>query len=119
MIEQTIRVDGRQPWTGTGILVSQGQVVTYRAEGGIQMSDNAEDRATPAGAISGRTARNAPRPDQKAGGLLLRVGGGPVVFLGSNGSTTIQNSGELQLGVNDDHFPDNSGEYYVTLSIRR
>lgn len=49
----------------------------------------------------------------------MRVGNGPVTVLGNTGAAAIQGSGELMLGVNDDHFPDNSGEYDVTLSVRR
>jgi hypothetical protein len=99
--------------------VDVGDVVTYRAQGNIQLSTGGDDRATPAGSLSGRNARNSPRPDQKAGGLLIRVGNASVGFLGDSGSFTAQNSGEVFLGVNDDHFEDNSGEYRVMLSIRQ
>ena len=116
-VENTIVVDSREAWTDTGIHLNAGDVVTYRSAGTIQMSTDANDRATAAGAFSGRTARNAPRPDQKAGGLLLRVGNGPVAFVGENGSFTAQQSGRVYLGVNDDHLPDNTGEYRVLLSI--
>jgi Ca2+-binding EF-hand superfamily protein len=116
---RTIRIDAQQPWVNTGIYVTAGDVVTYQAEGDIQMSTNVQDRATPAGSITGRTANNAPRPDQKAGGLLARVGGSAIAFLGANGSFVAQNSGELLLGINDDHFPDNSGEYRVLLSVQQ
>jgi Ca2+-binding EF-hand superfamily protein len=116
---RAIRVDARQPWTNTGIHVNAGDVVTYRARGNMQLSTNPEDRATPAGSLAGRAANNSPRPDQKAGGLLIRIGNGPVGFLGTNGSFTAQNSGEILLGVNDDHFEDNSGGYQVALQTRR
>ena len=66
--------------------------------------------------ISGRTASNAPRPDRRAGALLFRVGDGPVGEFGEQGSFTSPTSGELYLGVNDDHFPDNAGGYQVVLS---
>jgi Ca2+-binding EF-hand superfamily protein len=118
-IEDVIRIDSRQPWTSTGIYVNAGDVLTYRAAGMIQMSTNAEDRATPAGALSGRTARNSPRPDQRAGALLFRVGNTGVGVLGENGSFTAPASGELSFGVNDDHFPDNAGEYQVVLTRPR
>ena len=116
-IEKAIVVDPRQPWTHTGIYVNVGDVVTYRATGTIELSLGATDRATPAGALSGRTASNSPRPDQKAGRLLLRVGNGPVSVMGESGSFTVSQSGQLSLGVNDDHFADNSGEYRVWLAI--
>ncbi len=115
----TVRVDARQPWTNTGVYVNAGDVVNVSAQGDIQMSQNPDDRANPAGSVTGRNARNSPRPDQRAGGLLVRVGNGPVGFLGASGLFTAERSGELQLGVNDDHFQDNNGEYQVSLSIRR
>ena len=118
-VEDAIYIDARKPWTPTGIHVNAGDVVTYRARGNMQLSTNTNDRATPAGSVTGRAANNAPRPDQKAGGLLIRIGNGSVGFLGTNGSFTAQSSGEIQLGVNDDHFEDNSGQYQVALSIRR
>lgn len=114
-----VGVDGRTPWTSTGIYLNAGDIVTYDAQGTIQMSTDSQDRATPAGAISGRTARNAPRPDLKAGVLLFRIGGTLLGVAGNSGSFTAPHSGELQLGVNDDHFPDNSGDYVVNLSVRQ
>jgi hypothetical protein len=116
-VEHTMTIDSRQAWTDTGIHVNAGDRVTYRATGTIQMSTDANDRATAAGSLSGRTARNSPRPDQKAGGLLLRVGNSPIVFLGESGMFTAQNSGRLSLGVNDDHLADNTGEYRVWVSV--
>ena len=116
MVEDTLRVDSRQPWTNTGVYVRAGDVIAYRATGMITMSSNDTDRATPAGALGGRNARNSPRPDQRAGALLFRVGNSPVGVLGENGSFTAPASGELYFGVNDDHFADNNGEYQVTLS---
>ena len=116
---RTILIDAQQAWVNTGIYVTAGDVINYQADGDIQMSTNVQDRATPAGSVTGRTANNAPRPDQKAGGLLARVGGSGVAYLGANGSFVAQNSGELMLGINDDHFPDNSGEYRVSLTIQQ
>jgi Ca2+-binding EF-hand superfamily protein len=118
-VQDMIRVDARQQWTSTGIHVNAGDMVTYRARGNTQLSTNPDDRATPAGSVTGRAANNAPRPDQKAGGLLIRIGNGSIGFLGTNGSFTAQNSGEILLGVNDDHFDDNSGGYQVALQVRR
>jgi Ca2+-binding EF-hand superfamily protein len=119
VVREAIRVDARNAWTNTGIYVNAGDVITFRSTGIIQMSTDTNDRATPAGSVTGRNADRSPRPDQRAGGLLLRVGTGSIAFLGDSGTFTAQNSGELFLGVNDDHLDDNSGEYRVALSIRR
>ena len=117
-VEDSVVVDAREPWTPTSIYVNAGDLVSYRAEGTIQMTTGADDRATPAGALSGRNATNAPRPDLKAGTLLVRVGNGPVEAFGANGTFTARQSGRVYLGVNDDHFPDNSGGYRAWLSVR-
>jgi hypothetical protein len=110
-------VDPRQEWTETGIFVSAGDVVTFRAQGTIQMTTGADDRATPAGSLTGRTASNSPRPDLKAGMLLVRIGDA-IEAAGASGTFRARNGGRLHLGVNDDHFADNGGEYRVMLSIR-
>jgi EF-hand domain pair/EF hand len=118
-VQESVIVDARQPWTDTGLHVNAGDVVRVRAQGTIQMSTDPNDRATPAGALSGRNASNSPRPDQSAGGLLVRIDNGGVEFVGANGSFRAQNNGRLYFGVNDDHFPDNGGEYRVWVSIDR
>ena len=116
-VEHAVVIDPRQPWTHTGIYVNAGDVVTYRATGTITLSIGGDDRATPAGSLSGRTAQNSPRPDQKAGSLLLRVGTGAVALVGESGSFTARQSGQLSFGVNDDHFADNGGEFRVSISV--
>ena len=117
VVEDTLVIDPRQAWTDTNLYVNAGDVVTVRAEGVIQMVTGGDDRATPAGSISGRTASGSPRPDQKAGILLGRIGNSPVVVVGAGGTITAQNSGRIQFGVNDDHFADNSGQYRVFVRI--
>jgi Ca2+-binding EF-hand superfamily protein len=116
--EETVIVDARQPWTDAGIYVNAGDVVSFRADGTITMMTGTEDRATPAGSVTGRTARNSPRPDQRAGTLLVRIGDSDIEAVGANGTFTARSSGRLYFGINDDHFPDNSGEYRVMASVR-
>lgn len=115
-VEETVIVDAQQLWVDTGADVNAGDLVTYRAEGTIQMTTGADDRATPSGSLSGRTASNAPRPDLKAGTLLVRVGNA-IQAAGASGSFRARNSGRVYFGVNDDHVLDNSGEYRVFLSV--
>jgi hypothetical protein len=57
--EQVV-VDGRQRWVDTGLWVEAGDSITFDAQGTVQLSGNANDIATPAGAESGRRAGNAP-----------------------------------------------------------
>jgi Ca2+-binding EF-hand superfamily protein len=119
-IQDTVIVNPRQAWTDSGTYVNAGDVVTFRADGTIQMVSGGDDRATPAGSLSGRRAANSPRPDQPAGALLVRVGNGNVEALGPSNTFTARTNGRIYFGVNDDHFDDNSGEYrvYVTVDAR-
>ena len=43
---------------------------------------------------------------------------GPI-FMGDNGRVNVVTNGRLYLSVNDDYLDDNTGEYQVTLSVRR
>jgi Ca2+-binding EF-hand superfamily protein len=116
-VEEVIIVDSRQEWTDTGLFVRPGDIVTFRAQGTIQMTTGADDRATPAGSLTGRTAPNSPRPELGAGTLLVRIGNGGVAAAGASGTLRARDSGRLYLGVNDDHVADNNGEYRVQISI--
>ena len=91
---------------------------TFRADGSSQLRTGTNDPATPAGSLTGRNANNSPRPDRPAGALLVRVGN-TIEAVGANGTFNARTSGRLYLGVNDDHFPDNSGEYRVFVSVSR
>lgn len=115
----TVTVNSQQRWTDTGVNVRAGDVITFQASGQIQMSDNANDVASPTGAISGRTAPDAPVLGQKAGGLLAMIGGNSPMFVGDRASITAPVSGRLYLGVNDDHLPDNRGSFTVNVGVQR
>jgi hypothetical protein len=113
---QTVRVNAQQRWVDTGIIVRAGEVITFEARGQIQMSDNAQDIAIPAGARSGRMAPDAPITGVLAGALIARIGDYAPVAIGNQTTVTAPVSGRLLLGVNDDHLADNSGEFVVTVS---
>src|SRR5688500_16539207 len=72
----------------------------------------------PAGSTRGRTAPDAPVLGQKAGGLLARIGWSGPTFIGGRGTWTAPVTGRLYLGVNDDHLPDNRGEFAVTVGVQ-
>jgi Ca2+-binding EF-hand superfamily protein len=114
-----VRVDPREPWTPSGFYVRAGELVRWEAEGTIRMSSDNSDTATPAGSTSGRRASNAPIREALAGGLLMKLGDSVVRFVGPTGSFRASTAGELFLGVNDDHLPDNSGEYRVRVTVTR
>jgi hypothetical protein len=110
-----IEVPAYQAWTRTGLQVRRGQLLQIAARGEIQLSNDDQDSASPGGAHSGRGASGAPLRDHPAGALVGRVGG--TVFLVGDGARAVRMpaDGELLLGVNDDHMPDNRGSYTVTV----
>jgi len=115
---RTIQVNSQVRWTDTGLNVRAGDVVTFQASGQIRMSDDQGDTANPAGSTRGRTAPDAPILGQSAGALIARIGGYSPMFIGNRTSVTVPVSGRLYLSVNDDHLPDNAGEYTVTVGIQ-
>jgi hypothetical protein len=115
---QTVRVDAAQPWTRTGLYVRAGDTITFDAEGTVRLSRNPDDTTGPAGSRSGRRAAEAPIRDAAAGSLIARIGdSGPILVGNQRTIARAPVSGELYLGVNDDHLLDNSGEYRVTVTI--
>lgn len=115
---QTVRVNAQQRWTDAGIDVRAGDVITFDSRGSIVMSDNAADSAGPAGSVNGRRAPDAPILNQLAGGLLARIGTYGPIWVGDRRTLTAPVSGRLYLGVNDDHLPDNRGEFTVIVGVQ-
>ena len=117
---QTVRVNSQLRWNDTGLTVRAGDVITFNAQGQIQMSDNASDTATPAGATSGRKAPDAPILNQVAGALIARIGDySSPLFIGNRTTITAPVAGRLYLSVNDDHLGDNRGEFSVAVAVQR
>jgi len=117
--EIDVLLPANQRWFDTGIDVRAGDVIDFRATGTIRMSNNGNDSANPSGAWTGRHADNAPFRDRPAGALIGRVGSGGPMFMGESGRVDVSTTGRLYLSVNDDFLDDNTGEYRVTLSVRR
>jgi hypothetical protein len=116
---QTVRVNSQLRWVDTGINVVAGDVITFESSGQIQLSDNAQDIAGVAGALSRRMAPDAPISGAFAGALIGRIGPYSPVAIGDQARITAPVSGRLYLGVNDDHLPDNRGEFVVQVGVQR
>ena len=113
-----VRVPATSSWVATGITVRKGDVVLFTTTGEVQLSDNAADRAQPAG--TNRMARFAPLPTVNAGALIGRVGGNGQPFgIGDQASVPMPDDGMLYLAVNDDERGDNAGEFIVVATRRR
>lgn len=115
---RTVQVSARERWTPTGIIVRQGDMVQFSSSGEVQIGPNQDDRSTVNG-IAGRQPIRGTLPETLVGALLGRVGNGRPFGLGGQASVPMPNSGELFLGVNDDEFENNSGEFTVTVTAPR
>jgi hypothetical protein len=113
---QLVRVSAQKDWTDTGIIVRAGDVLTIDARGTISMGLSSEDTATPAGSTTGRRADNAP-VNAPAGALIARIGTSTPFLIGARRSIPVPANGRLYLGVNDDHMPDNTGEFQVSVAV--
>ena len=109
-------VKATERWTNAGVYVRKGDLVRIDSAGTVQLSVDAADTSSPGGAGSGRRAPSAPMPDRPAGGLIARIGNGPPLFLGADASFRANATGQLYLGVNDDHVADNRGEFRVKVA---
>ncbi len=111
-----ITVQANQPWTSTGINVKKGQRITLATTGEVQLSDDTNDIANADGAKNGRTAANAPLKGAPAGALIGKIGPNGAPFGVGNQTTIVAPaSGILYLGINDDGFGDNRGNYQVVV----
>lgn len=115
---ETVRVNAQQRWTDAVLTVRAGDTITFDANGTITMSGDNNDTASPAGSSRGRTAPDAPVLNQLAGGLIMRIDSYGPIFIGNRRTITAPVSGRVYLGVNDDHLPDNQGEFVVTIGVR-
>jgi hypothetical protein len=116
---ELVRVEAAQQWNSTGIYVRAGDMVRFDADGTVQLTPGpTDDTATPAGSTVGRAAPGAAMSQQGAAGALIgRIGNSGPFFIGNSRTVRAPQSGELFLGVNDDHWMDNSGEYRVNVTI--
>ena len=115
-----ITIPATQCWTNTARSVRRGQRVTFGGSGEIQLSTDPKDIAGVAGSRTGRTSPNAPIPGVLAGALIGRVGNGQPFGIGDQRiAIPMPASGQLWLGINDDHCGDNRGQFKVELSFQR
>ena len=114
-----ITVLANQQWTDSGISVVRGMRLQFSGSGDINL---AAGMSSGVGGSPAATSANVryPVPNAPAGALIGRVGNGAPFAIGANtGPIAMPANGRLMLGVNDDHFPDNSGQYSVTVSLVR
>jgi len=113
---RTVVVPSNVEWTNTGFNVTRGQYLRFEPSGEIRLSTNGDDMARAAGALNARRADKATIPTIPVGALIGRIGNGEPFSIGdTTNAFDMPASGRLFLGVNDDHYPDNSGNYVVKV----
>ena len=109
-------VPGTLPWVDTGILVNTGDRVTFHATGRVGLVQG-EPQVGPEGK-TGALSDKYPLPAMQNGALIGRVGTGQPFPIGSQQTPIpMPGTGTLQLGINDDFFPDNSGAFEVSVTV--
>lgn len=109
-------VPGNVEWTNTGMRVTRGLRLRFESTGEIRLSFAADDVAHPGGTVTPRFIAKAPMPTVRAGALIGRVGTGrPFAVPATSQPLEMPADGRLYLGINDDHVPDNSGNFVVKV----
>lgn len=119
--QKTVTVSGTQQWTDTGIDVEPNMTFEITAEGEIEISSRTFAR--PDGNRNANVRSSTyPVPDQGVGALIgkIRYRDGRdsnSLFIGSRGTPATEPGeyGRLFLGINDDYFRDNRGQFSVTI----
>ena len=112
----SVRVDAKQAWTDTGIIVNAGDRLVFNASGQIAFGRGPGQVADPNGNGAERRA-NYPDPSVPVGALLGKVGNGAPFAIGMQTQPLgMPASGRLMLGINDNELGDNSGFFTVTVS---
>ena len=113
---RSVVVPGNVAWTNTGMTVTRGQWLRFEPSGEIRVSTNGDDTATAAGVRNFRLVDKAQIPTIPVGALIGRVNNGQPFSIGDTTQAfQMPADGRLFLGVNDDHLPDNSGNYVVKV----
>ncbi len=118
--EGSVRVLANQQWTATNMMIRRGDRVLFTPEGEIQLSGEADDKASASGSLKGRTVANSPMPAVLAGALLGRIGNGAPFAIGNQSvPLPMPGDGPLWLGINDDQVSDNAGALVVRVIVTR
>lgn len=110
---QKVTVSGKNQWTNTGIVVQRGERLMFNASGEIRIAGP----NSPANSVAGASETNQanPLPSAATGALIGRIGNGQPFLIGNQSQVPAPASGQLFLGINDSHLPDNEGEFQVEV----
>jgi hypothetical protein len=112
---RAIAVGGDRRWVDTGINLQANDRVSINANGQIRLTRDGAPM-TADGVSSGRTD-GATMPTANVGALVARFGDSAPLFIGQSRTFRTGLGGRLYLGVNDNFFDDNTGEFIVTVDV--
>jgi hypothetical protein len=118
---KTVVVEGKRPWTDTGIDLSVGDSVSVNASGNVSFSRGGQTIGPQGDQPSCAVFRNPRVPylarDLRCHSLIGRIGAVGTFFeVGSSAQFRAPAAGRLYLGVNDNFFPDNAGRWTAAIS---
>jgi hypothetical protein len=114
--EREVIVSGDLPFVDTGIDVRVGQALYFEAIGNVWWRRNRKDG--PAGNSAESYNPKLPMPRRPLAALIGKVGeeSADLIFVGDDpGPIRVRTAGRLMLGVNDDYFGDNHGNFRVVV----
>lgn len=115
---KSVVVPGQTKWMDTGIQIRKGDKISFTATGRVQWT--AGQNVGPEGSTTKLEAGPGrppyPAPDIGAGGLIAKVGSGPAFAVGKTATKPAVDAGTLYLGINDNSYKDNSGQFSVSIS---
>jgi len=117
-----VTVPAARKWTDTKLEVRQGQTINFYASGQIQWSKGDNARVGPGGSSWKIDARLGSYPvrGMGAGGLIGRIGEKGTPFaVGEKTTIVAPASGRVYLGINDNIFTENSGQFDVKIKVAR
>lgn len=104
-------------WIDTGIQIRQGQTVILSATGSVRPSSASDVSAGPDGTTAVQNWQDyyCFNPDFPHEAIIIRIGGGDILLIGSGEQFEAQTAGTLELGVNDTDPGNNVGSFEVEI----
>lgn len=118
--EWIVIVPGATQWMETGIMVSEGDTLTFAAHGTLVYNRRGNACGPEGTPWTDTRDKEDPLWDQPHGGLIGKIGEtGSPFFVGTAHAITADRSGMLLCGINDFWYQGNTGEFTVTITVAR
>ncbi len=112
----TLSIPATQAWTDTGIDLAVGSSVNITASGTIYIAGS-DPGKTPDGDPNCTAPSSFVAPGLHCWSLIGNIANGTPFQVGSSTKFSASAAGRLYLGVNDEVFGDNSGNWTATITI--